>query len=442
MSERTIASNPPSATEPAVGAESTRRGFLKTSGVAFAGVALAETALFSRSAHAGGDETLKVGLIGCGGRGTGAAAQALAADKNVKLVALGDTFADRLQECRSNLMTQDVASKVAVTDDRCFVGFDAYRQVLDSDIDVVLLCSPPHFRPLHFKAAVAANKHIFAEKPVAVDAPGLRSVMETAEESRRKKLSVVSGLCYRYDLAKRETLKRVHDGAIGEILAIHTSYNTTQLWQRPRKPNWSDMEYQLRNWLYYTWLSGDHNVEQHVHSLDKAAWAMKDETPVSASGIGGRQVRVQPEFGNIFDHHAVVYQYASGVKVFSFCRQQDGCAVDVSDYVIGTKGTADLMHHEIKGQDRWRYREDAPNMYQQEHDELFASIRSGSPLDNTGYMIKSTMLAIMGRMATYTGQTITWEQAMNSQENLTPERYEWGPLAFPAVAMPGITAFA
>ncbi|HEV7223356.1 MAG TPA: Gfo/Idh/MocA family oxidoreductase [Pirellulales bacterium] len=419
-----------------------RRDFLRNSAAAAVGGSLLGGLSVSRSAHAAGGDVLKIGLIGCGGRGAGAAAQALNADQNVKLTALGDTFADRLQFTLTNLKQQAPAGKIDVADDHCFTGFDAYQKVIDSGVDVVLLCTPPHFRPEHFRAAVAAGKHVFAEKPVAVDAPGVRSVLATAEEAKKKGLSVVSGLCYRYDLPKRETMQRIHDGAIGEIVAMNVNYNTGTLWNHPRKPEWSDMEWQVRNWLYFTWLSGDHNVEQHVHSLDKAAWAMKDEPPLKAYGLGGRQVRVQPEFGQIFDHHAVVYEYASGVKLFAYTRQQAGCSVDVSDYIMGTKGTADLMRHTIKGADKWSYRGEKPNMYQVEHDELFASIRSGNPIDNSQYMCRSTMLAILGRMCTYTGQTITWEQALNSKEDLSPAKYEWGPLAVSPVPMPGITQFA
>jgi myo-inositol 2-dehydrogenase/D-chiro-inositol 1-dehydrogenase len=366
----------------------------------------------------------------------------MSADPHVQLTAVGDAFADRVQTSLDNLRKM-FPEKMAVTDDHCFVGFDAYKNVIDSGVDVVILATPPHFRPAHLQAAVAAGKHVFAEKPVAVDAPGVRSVLETCAEAKKKGLSVVSGLCYRYDLAKRETIQRVHDGAVGDIVALNVNYNTGTLWMHPRKESWSDMEWQLRNWLYFTWLSGDHNTEQHVHSLDKAAWVMRDEPPVKAWGLGGRQVRVQPEYGNIFDHHAVVYEYASGVKLFSFCRQQAGCSVDVSDYVLGTKGTADLMKHTIKsGDTNWRYRGEAPNMYQQEHDELFASIRSGNPINNGEYMSRSTMLAILGRMCTYTGQTITWEKALASQEKLGPADYQWGQMDVPLVAMPGITQFA
>jgi len=420
----------------------TRRSFLRTSTTAALGGALAANLSIARSAYAAGSDVLRVGLIGCGGRGTGAAAQALAADPNVQLTAMGDAFADRLQSSLDNLRKM-FSDKVAVPDDHCFVGFDAYKSVIDSGVDVVILATPPHFRPAHLEAAVAAHKHAFVEKPVAVDAPGVRRVLETCQAAKKLGLSIVSGLCYRYDLAKRETIQRIHDGAVGDVVALNVNYNTGTLWMHPRKESWSDMEWQLRNWLYFAWLSGDHNVEQHVHSLDKAAWVMHDEPPLKAVGLGGRQVRTQAEYGHIFDHHAVVYEYASGVKLFSFCRQQAGCSVDVSDYVIGTKGTAELMKHTIDaGGSHWRYRGEAPNMYQQEHNELFASIRSGNPLNNGEYMSKSTMMAILGRMATYTGQTITWDQALQSNDRLGPTEYQWGALAVAPVAMPGITQFS
>ena len=273
-----------------------RRGFLKTSTGALVGTGLAGNLSIARAAHAAGSDELRVGLIGCGGRGTGAAAQALNADKQAKITALGDVFPDRLEASLSNLRKQFEGSpeRVSVRADQCFTGFDAYQKVLATDIDVAILATPPHFRPAHFKAAVEAGKHVFAEKPVAVDAPGVRSVMASAAEAKRRGLSVVSGLCYRYDAPKKETISRIHDGAIGKIVAMHVSYDTGSLWMNPRKAEWSDMEWQLRNWLYFTWLSGDHNVEQHVHSLDKAAWVMRDEPPVKAIGIGGRQVRTGP----------------------------------------------------------------------------------------------------------------------------------------------------
>ena len=422
---------------------SNRRQFLKSSSVAAAGASLAGSLVASPSfggVHNSVNDTLRVGLIGCGGRGTGAASQALSADKNVKLVAMGDAFPDRLEFSLRELR-KAFEKKVDVTPERCFHGFDAYKGVLGSDINVVILTTPPHFRPMQIKAAVEAGKHIFCEKPVAVDAGGVRSVLETAEQAKKKNLNIVSGLCWRYDPPKRATVARVHEGAIGDVVAIHSTYLTGTLWHHARKPGWSDMENQVRNWLYYTWLSGDHINEQHIHSLDKAVWVMHNEPPVSAVGIGGRQVRTSEEYGNIYDHFAIVYEYANGVKVFSSCRQMANCQDNVSDHVFGTHGTAHLMDNAISGPNAWKYSGPTPNMYQVEHNELFAAIRSGNRIDNSLYMSRSTMMAIMGRMAAYTGQKITWERVLASQEDLTPPKYEWGPMPMPAVAMPGMTKF-
>jgi predicted dehydrogenase len=421
----------------------TRRQFLKSSTTKIVAGALAGSLLVERSAHAAGSDVLRVGLIGCGGRGSGAAAQALQADAQVKLVAMGDTFADRLQASLDNLKKQEaIAGKIDVPPDRCFVGFHAYKEVIEAGVDVVLLASPPHFRPLHLRAAVEAGKHVFAEKPVAVDAPGVRSVLESTKLAEQKGLSLVSGLCWRYDNGVRETINRILDGQIGDIVAIQENYNAGSLWMHPRKPEWSDMEWQIRNWLYFTWLSGDHNVEQHVHSLDKAAWLLHDQSPLRATGLGGRQVRTAPEYGNIFDHHAVVYEFPGDVRVFSYCRQQDGCSNDVEDYVLATKGRAQVLRNAIEGESKWRYRGPKNNMYQAEHDALFASIRSGKPINNGYYMANSTMIAIMGRMATYTGKTIAWEEAIASQETLAPPSYDWISLPVAPVAMPGQTQFA
>jgi len=396
--------------------------------------------------HAAGNDTLRVGLVGCGGRGTGAAAQALNADNNAKLVAMGDAFRDRLDSSLATLRSDGhIAARIDVRPERCFVGFDAGQQVINSGVDVVLLCTPPQFRPAQLRAAIQAGKHVFAEKPVAVDAPGVRSVLASCQEAARRRLSVVSGLCYRYDEGKRETIRRIHDGAIGTIVALQCNYNTGALWVRQRQPGWSDMEWQVRNWMYFTWLSGDFNVEQHVHSLDKMAWAMGDQYPVRALGLGGRQVRTGPEYGNIFDHMATVYDYPNGVKCFSYCRQQAGCASETKDYILGTRGRCEMMAHTITGENPWRFRQarsQRGDMYQNEHNELFASIRSGNPINNGEYMAKSTLMGIMGRMVCYTGQAITWEQALSSREDLTPSRFEWGPMPVPPVARPGITQFS
>ncbi len=421
--------------------EVSRREFLKSSTAAAMAAPFIASSGFAQVSPG---ETLRVGLIGCGGRGTGAAAQALAADSNVKLVALGDVFKDRLEFSLETLKKQkEIVEKIEVPEERRFVGFDAYKRVIDLS-DVVLLATPPHFRPIHMKAAIDANKHVFAEKPVAVDAPGVRAVLAACEEARKKRLSVVSGLALRYSNGYRETIKRIHDGALGEIRTLQANDFRGPIWVKPRQPGWTDMEYHMHNWYYFTWLSGDFNVEQHVHMLDVCAWVMKDEYPVSAMGLGGRQVRTAPEYGNIYDHHSVIYEWANGVKLHAYCRQWSGGVNDISADVAGSKGKAMLNRRglEITTDTQWRYNGEKNNQSQTEHDELFASIRSGKPINNGDYMSKTTLMAIMGRMATYTGQKITWEQAMNSKENLSPERYDWD--AKPPkseVAVPGVTKF-
>jgi predicted dehydrogenase len=397
--------------------------------------------VFPAPVHAAGSDTLRVGLIGCGGRGTGAARQALNADQQVKLVAMGDMFDERLQSSLQSLQAiEELSGKIDVPAERQFVGFDAYQGVLQAGVDVVLLTTPPHFRPLHLKAAIAAGKHVFAEKPVAVDAPGVRSVLETCAEAKRKNLSVVSGLCIRYDQGFRETVDRLHQGAIGDIHTLIANDYRGPIWVKARKEDWTDMHWQMHNWYYFTWLSGDFNVEQHVHYLDVCAWVIGGY-PVKAIGMGGRQVRTEPMFGNIYDHHSVTYEYENGTRLFSNCRQQRGCKNDMSSFAIGSKGRATVSESklEIESDSSWRFEGKAKDMYQVEHDELFAGIRAGTPVNNGEYMAKSTMLAIMGRMATYTGQEIIWEQAMNSTQDLSPEKYEWGAAPEVTIARPGIT---
>ncbi|MDG1898192.1 MAG: Gfo/Idh/MocA family oxidoreductase [Fuerstiella sp.] len=420
-----------------------RRQFMGTSlSMAAVGVG-AGSAASPAAMYAGGDDVLRVGLIGCGGRGTGAAQQALRADQNVKLVAMADAFEDRLQMSLRSLSTEeDVADKIHVPPEKQFVGFDAYQKLLASDVDVVLLTTPPHFRPMQLKAAIAAGKHVFAEKPVAVDAPGVHSVLETCAEAKRKNLSVVSGLCIRYDGGFRETVKRLHDGAIGDIHTLIANDYRGSIWVKPRKDDWTDMHWQMRNWYYFTWLSGDFNVEQHVHYLDVCAWVM-GEYPVKAMGLGGRQVRTDAMYGNIYDHHSVAYEFENGARFFSNCRQQSGCKNNMSAYALGSKGRAEVSERrlEITTDTSWRFDQKVKNMYQVEHDEMFAGIRAGKPLNNGQYMAHSTMLAIMGRMATYTGQEITWEKAMASQQNLSPDTYAWGDAPEVEIARPGITKF-
>jgi predicted dehydrogenase len=428
---------------------STRRDFLATVGGLAAGTALADTLPAARNVHAGATEKLKIGLVGCGRRGTSAAQNALNASPDNVLVAIADTFADNAATSLRELKRiEDIKDRVQVPDEHVFTGFDAFKQLIDSDVDVVILATPPHFRPQHLAYAVEKGKHTFVEKPVAVDAPGVRDVIATCKKAKEKNLAVVSGLCWRYHPAVQETIKRVvEDKAIGDIVAIQSTYNGGTLWHRGDNPKWSRMEYQVRNWLYFHWLSGDHICEQAVHSLDKTAWLQGDISPSQAFGLGGRQQRVAPEYGDIYDHHTVFYEYPTGVRVFFTCRQQSDTSPLVDEVVLGTKGRANVLQFRIEGQNPWSYSgpdgKNMAKMYDLEHVALFNSIREGKPINNGHYMANSTMLAIMGRMCTYSGQTLTWDQCFNSQERLGPTEYAWTDNVPPVVvAIPGKTKFA
>jgi myo-inositol 2-dehydrogenase / D-chiro-inositol 1-dehydrogenase len=400
---------------------------------------------FPGPAFAARKNPLKVGLVGCGGRGTGAAMQALKADPDAVLTAMADIFPDHLEESYQSLV-KAFPGKVRVTKGSRFVGFDAYRKVIESDVDVVLLATPPAFRPDHLSRAVGAGKHVFCEKPVAVDAPGVRKVLAAAKQAKQKNLALLSGFCFRYDLANRALIRKVLNGELGEIRTIATTRNGGPIWTKPRQPKWTDMEYQLRNWYYYNWLSGDFIVEQAVHSLDLMAWAMGDQMPVKATGSGGRQVRVDEIYGNIYDHFAVEFEYANGARGFHFTRQQSGCSTANTLHIAGARGSAvaDLWRgvHEITGAEPWLYQGEKNDMYQTEQDEFFASIRKQEPLNDGEWMARSTMLAIWSRMAAYSGQTITWEEAFTSDQVLGPEtdQFTWE-LRWPGpgIAMPGIT---
>ena len=427
-----------------------RRQFLKTSSAA----ALAAPLMFtSKTRAASPGDTIKVGLIGCGGRGSGAAKNALMADSSIALTAIGDAFTDRVERGLTNLKAdKEIGEKIKVSPDMTFSGLDAYQKVINSGVDVVILATPPGFRPLHLKAAIDAGKHVFCEKPMAVDAPGVRSVLESTRKAKEKNLSLVAGFCYRYNPGVRAIMQQVHDGAIGEVRALHTDYNTGLVGGAfPQKPGQPDLEWQMRNWWHFTWLSGDHIAEQAVHSLDKMAWAMKDEPPVKCHAIGGRAIPQGSGIGHIFDHFGVIYEYANGTRGFHFCRQQAGCFSQNHDYIMGSEGVAHIVRafsgpFVIKGKNSWRFKDDhAKDMYQVEHNELFASIRAGKPINDGERMAKSTLIALMGRMAAYTGQEVTWEQAMASQEVLMPENMTLDPemkIKVPPVAMPGRTKIA
>ena len=412
----------------------TRRDFVR-------GGAVAAGALMSSPlAFAQGSDRLKVGLIGCGGRGTGAATQALNADPGVVLWAMGDTFADRMKSSRDALV-RHAGDRVDVPSSRQFLGFDAYQAVIDSGVDVVLLTTPPNFRPMHLAAAVQAGKHIFCEKPMAVDATGVRSVMQSAAEAKRRNLSLVSGFCWRYSLPERATYQKIHDGAIGDVVSVHTTYHAGPLGKRPRQPEWTDMEWQMRNWWHFRWLSGDHIVEQACHSIDKIHWAMNGRLPISASALGGRFMREGAESGNVYDHFTVIYEYDDGTRCFHTCRQMPHCSYDNTDFITGTKGTCYVNGwgptHVIEGEFSWVYEGPRRDMYQVEHDDLFRSIRNGTPINDGRWMTESTQMAIMGRMAAYSGQIITWDDALASTEDWTPPHFAFSDLGVPPVARPG-----
>jgi len=421
-------------------APTNRRTFLKTSALAGAGVSLpGVSSQLDAGVHAGADETIKVGLVGCGGRGTGAANQALSTDGPVALVAVADLFGDRAQSSLDNLRKSGVGERVQVKPDHVFTGFDGFKKLLQSDVDLVILATPPHFRPEHFEAAVAAGKNVFFEKPVAVDGHGIRRVLKANEQAKAMDLKIGCGLQRHHQNGYVETMKRVHDGAIGEIVAAHCYWNMGFLWKKARQPQWSALEWQLRNWLYFDWASGDHIVEQHVHNLDVINWG-KQGHPTSCHGMGGRQVRTGEIHGNIFDHHAVNYQYEDGSWMFSQCRQIAGCRNEVAEHLIGTKGVVkmDTGSWRISGENAWQFKGEKNNPYQTEHDDLFRAIRNNLPYNEGDYVAHSTMTAIMGRMATYSGKAVTWEAAINDPVRLGPETYDFDiDLEIPPVAMPG-----
>jgi myo-inositol 2-dehydrogenase/D-chiro-inositol 1-dehydrogenase len=356
---------------------------------------------------------------------------------------MGDVFESQLQGSLDSLLKES-PDKVKVDADHRFIGLDAYQKVLNSGVDVVILATPPGFRPQHLKAAVNAGKHIFCEKPVATDAPGIRSVLESVEEAKKKKLALVAGFCWRYNLAERGLFERILGGDIGDLRVVYGTYYTGPVKPMPaadRRPEgMSDVEWQLRNWYNFVWLCGDSLVEQAVHAVDWMCWAMKDVPPLKAIAVGGRQIPANG--GNIYDHFEVNYEYAEGARGFLGCRQIANCMNDNTATFYGTKGTAREVGFAgmpfIKGEKNWKYSGPRPNMYQVEHDEMFASIRAGNPINNGVRLAHSSLTAIMGRMAAYTGEEISWEQALNSEERLVPEHLEWN-MALPVVpiAMPG-----
>ncbi len=391
---------------------------------------------------------IKVGLVGCGGRGTGAASQALHADDYAELTAVADVSQSQIDKCLQTLKAVSrVAPRVKVDGPQQFLGADAYQKVIDSGVDVVLLATPPGFRPMHLASCIAANKNVFCEKPVATDAFGIRSVLDLSEKAKQKNLSLVAGFCWRYNAMIEDTFKQMSDGAIGRLVSYYATYYTNPVKPMPaestRPAGISDTEWQIRNWYNFVWLCGDSIVEQAVHSADKIAWAMHDEPPVSCVGVGGRIIPA--EGGNIYDHFEVNYLYPNGVRAFLGCRQIEGCYNENADYITGTDGIVTIGRGpvpKIEGKTNWTWSGQKYDMYQREHDVLFASIRKNKPVNDGKRMTTSTMLAMMGRMAAYTGQEVTWDMAMNSQERLFPEHLDMiASLPVTPRAQPGITKF-
>ncbi len=435
--------------------KTSRRAFVKQSSLLAGGLVAAP--LMSKAGYFNSvDDTIKVAVIGCGGRGTGAAMQALLTKQNVKLVAMADAFRDRIDGCYKALTSDDndegsVKAKVAVTEDTKFVGFDAYKKAIPL-ADVVILTTPPGFRPIHFEEAIKQGKHVFMEKPVATDPAGIKKVLEIAEIAKQKKLNVVVGLQRHYQNSYLELYKRVQDGMIGEITSGQVWWNNDGVWVNMRQPGQTEMEYQMRNWYYFNWLCGDHINEQHIHNIDVMNW-FKGAYPVKAQGMGGRQVRTGKEYGEIYDHHYVEFHYADGSIMNSQCRHIKGTYAKVDELLVGTKGVVKCGDAQISSHGKSLYQYDKKlenNPYQTEHDELFATIAKGDyKFANAENGAKATMTAIMGRMATYSGEVIEWDKALNSGISIMPEKFAWdaNPPTLPdangfyPIATPGVTKY-
>jgi predicted dehydrogenase len=438
------------------GAGVSRRGFVTAA--ALAGGAAAFGGLGFPAVRARGavpvratGAAIKVGVIGCGGRGTGAMVNSLEASPDTRIHALADAFADRIEGLRGEVqqLSPEMIARCNVAPANVFTGFDAYRKLLSTDCDVVILATPPGFRPIHFAAAVEAGKHVFMEKPVAVCPAGIRMVIEGARKAKEKKLNVVCGTQRRHESCYLEAMKRIEGGAIGKVLGATVYWNQGGLWMNKRRPEWSDVEWQLRNWLYFDWLSGDHIVEQHVHNLDVAAWAMglggtqpNSAWPVKVSGMGGRQSRTSPDYGHVFDHFSIQYEYADGRTVTSYCRQVDGADGRVEEVIHGSDGQAVLSsgRAKIDGKSPWRWEGQQENPYMVEHKDLLAGVTGGAYINEGERIAHSTMMAVSGRMSAYSGKDMMWERVMKSNLDLRPsEGLVLGPMATPAVAVPGKT---
>ena len=424
---------------------SSRRQFIKRSSLAAASMAAIQLPFVSKSkAAVGRDMELNIGLVGCGGRGSGALGNALAAAKkvmpgaakeNIKVVGLADLFESKIEKCQKRIAKQGFNAPKS----NCFSGFDAYKHLLAvPKLNYIILATPPHFRPAQLMAAVKAGKNAFIEKPVAVDAPGVRKIIEAGKLAKEKGLGIAAGTHRRHMTDYREAVKRIHDGAIGRITHAKCYWNGTEIWVVKRKPQWSDIEWQVRNWNHFTWLSGDHIVEQHVHNIDIINWVL-DAHPIKAvSGLGGRQVRTGPEHGYIYDHFAVEFEYPNGVSMFSQCRQINGCDYIRGEEVVGTGGRSNCRDEIIpRNGEKWRKSVKETTPFQLEHEHLIASICDGNPINEAQTIAESTMTAIMGREVVYSGHALTWDDAINANRRLGPEECKFGDYSMPPVAMPG-----
>lgn len=435
--------------------ENSRRKFVKNSALVTSGFAVMPSILTAGNSVSANDK-IKLAVIGCGGRGSGAVVQAMHADDGIQLVAMADAFEDRLESCLENVSKIFDAERINVKDKTKFVGFGSYRKAIDM-ADVVILATPPGFRPQHFDYAVQQGKHVFMEKPLATDPAGVRQILAVNKVAKEKNLNVVVGLQRHYQTNYRKTFEMVKSGEIGKIISGQVYWNSSGVWVRERQPSQTEIEYQMRNWYYFNWLCGDHILEQHIHNIDVANWFI-GETPLTAQGMGGREVRNGKEHGQIFDHHFVEFTYPSGAVISSQCRHQPGCMNRVSEKLQGTKGSVSAdgggiaLVKNLDGNEMYKHNgEDDPNPYQVEHDELFASIRKGGVINNVQYGAESTMTAIMGRMATYSGEEILWDQAFNLDGNIVPNEMElsWDSPApvvplengFYPVPVPGVTKF-
>jgi len=401
---------------------SSRRDFLKTSASAVSGAALAGLAV-EHGAFAAGSDVIKIGMVGCGGRCTGAAVNAMNVDPGVRLVGMCDLFLDRVQGKRRHLMKRK-PKQVAVTDDRCFAGFDGFRRVIEC-VDVVLTACAAKFHPLHLKAAIEAGKHVFVEKPHAIDPRGVKTVIAACELAEKKRLSVVSGLQSRYDAGYQETVKRIHDGAIGDIVAIEENFLRGPYGLYRRKAGLNEVQYQCSNQYHFTWLSGDDVPQSLIHNVDRSLWALGDKPmPLKCHGLGGRSSMTDEIYGNVFDHHSVVYEFAGGVKLYAFCRTTTGCYGETSSLVFGTKGRCDLMHCRIEGETKWQYKGPRRSAYDEEHRALFRAIRSGKPVNSGYHMANSTLATVMGQLSCYTGKEMRWDRVAKSDFYYPPKPEE------------------